>query len=91
MIASVQARSESKAQELRRIQDWARQNSAESRTIKFNYVCLSAGKEMLELRHLLKTTKGGAFKMELGVADSISDDAPIFLGRLSQGDHVFGS
>ncbi len=52
MIASSQVRTDSETQELRRIHEWASQNTAESRTIEFNYVWPTAGSEMLELLKL---------------------------------------
>jgi len=55
MIASTQIRTDSEVQELRRVHEWASQNTAESRTIKFNYVWPSVGKEILEL---LKISNG---------------------------------
>ncbi|MGA2875405.1 MAG: hypothetical protein ABSE82_07685 [Nitrososphaerales archaeon] len=55
MIATSQIRTDSAVQELRRIHDWASQNTAESRTIQYNYVWPIAGQEMLEL---LKISSG---------------------------------
>ncbi|HVB13010.1 MAG TPA: hypothetical protein VNE86_07735 [Nitrososphaerales archaeon] len=52
MIADSQVRTEAETQELTRIHEWACQNTAESRTIKFNYLWPTAGREMLELLKL---------------------------------------